>query len=284
MPDDPGVERPDSETYPLWYYRKFQEDLDDGGAELWHDTVTAKGVRDFRNTQFWQNLQGQLSVWENDYSAEHDSYPLLSGEQPKEMEFKSYESTVNKSFRWNVLGNQLWPAPPRDGPGSAPRVLDVDPDDVRFWFGPHNWITEFPDIFRVRFIATYFDGARYLAEKILELARECGSLSAEIRYVASPDGYHAIHVRFYHPLTYLDFENRVSTTESVCLEIQVTTTIQATIGRMLHRVYEEWRKKEPAAAWQWDHQSSEFAVNYLGSTLHHLEGMIVVARQQGGAS
>ena len=69
----------------------------------------------------------------------------------------------------------------------------------------------------------------------------------------------------------------------VRLEVQVTTTIQATISEMLHRVYENWRLTGPPPDWEWDHRNPAFSVNYLGSTLHYLEGMIVMARDQGRA-
>ena len=284
MPDDPSIAKPTFETYSQWYDRKFQEDLYDGSAEQWHENVSVKGVRDLQEIAFWKELHKHLLCWEDSFKAEHDNYPLLAGNQPETIQYKLYESTVNKAFRWNVRDNELWPNPPKDGPRSESWIQDRDPDDIQCWFGPHNWVKEFPDIFRVRLIATYFDGARYLAERIYELAKELGTPPPKIRYLAAPDGYHAIHVWVYHTITILDYETRGFVTTQVCFEIQVTTTIQETIGRMLHRVYEEWRLHEPPDAWQWDHRNSAFAVNYLGSTLHHLEGMIVVARQQGGAS
>ena len=60
----------------------------------------------------------------------------------------------------------------------------------------------------------------------------------------------------------------------------MTTAIQATISDVLHRVYEEWRLSGPPENWEWDYRDPAFSVNYLGSTLHYLEGMIVLARGQ----
>ena len=51
---------------------------------------------------------------------------------------------------------------------------------------------------------------------------------------------------------------------------------------MLHRVYEKWRLSGTPLNWEWDYRNPAFSVNYLGSTLHYLEGMIVLARDQEG--
>ena len=277
-----GLERPDYESYMDWYSRTFQDDLDDGRAEQWHEQVTVKGVNDLRGSLFWTELQNQLPVWNAIFKAEHDDYDLLAPDQPKDIGSKSFRSSVNKAFRWNILNNEVWGLPPEKRPSSAPSDGDPDPEDVAYWYGPHNWIQDFPDVFRIRLVSMYFDGVRFLAEKVRELAESTTDKLPELRYIASLDGYHAAHIWVYHPLTVLDYDTRDFVSVQVRLEIQVTTTIQAAIVQMLHRVYEDWRVNGVPDAWEWDYENPAFSVNYLGSTLHYLEGMIVMARQQGG--
>ena len=280
MPED--LERPDYETYLDWYNRRFQDDLNDGRAEQWHEQVTVKGVNDLRGSLFWTELQDQLPVWNAIFKADHDNYDLLAPDQPRDIGSKSFRSSVNKAFRWNVLNNDAWDLPPEKCPSSVPSGGDSDPEDVAYWYGPHNWIQDFPDVFRIRLVTMYFDGVRFLAEKVRELAEGTTDRLPELRYIASLDGYHAAHIWVYHPLTVLDYESRDFVSVEVRLEIQVTTTIQAAIVQMLHRVYEDWRVNGVPDAWEWDYENPAFSVNYLGSTLHYLEGMIVMARRQGG--
>ena len=236
-------------------------------------------------SDFWQQLQTSLLAWDASFRAGHEGYPLLVvAQQPQQIEKKLFESVVNKSFRWNVLENSDWPDPPRESPSTASKLGERDSDDPQLWFGPNNWLDDFPDIFRVRLTTTYFDGVGYLAEKVRELAEQTTSATPKLRFLASLDGYHAAHLWVYHELDTFDYETRDPVSVQVRLEVQVTTTIQATISKMLHGVYENWRLIGRPLDWEWDHQSPAFSVNYLGSTLHYLEGMIVTARNQGRTS
>ena len=275
------IDKPTYEDYTNWYNRKFQSDLDDGAAEQWYETVTDAGIIRLNNSDFWQHIKSQLSSWNAAYSADHNGYPLLiEGEQPVSVGKKSFQSVLNKSFRWNILENNRFPNPPERSPSTAYSGDDYDPDDPDRWFGPSNWLVDFPDIFRTRLTTVYFDGVGYLAEQIMELANLTTSKPPEVHFRASLDGYHAGHLWVYNQLNTLSYENRESVSLQVRLEIQVTTTIQATISKMLHRIYEDWRLTGAPLNWEWDHRSPAFSVNYLGSTLHYLEGMIVAARDQ----
>jgi hypothetical protein len=282
MPDDVEVGRPNHEVYLDWYRDRFGDDLNDGRAEQLYEQVTVKGVNDLQGSRFWTELQDNLPVWNAIFKAEHDGYDLLAPDQPKIIGAKSFESSVNKAFRWNVLNNDEWDRPPPRRPSTAPESIEVDPEDVRYWYGPHNWIQDFPDVFRIRLVSMYFDGVRFLAERVRGLAETTTDHPPELRYIASLDGYHAAHIWVYHTLTVLDYDSRDFVPVQLRLEIQVTTTIQAAIVQMLHRVYEDWRVNGVPDSWEWDYENPAFSVNYLGSTLHYLEGMIVVARQQGG--
>ena len=284
MPND-FSDKPSYEDYTRWYEEWLGDDLESGKAEKWYELVTDAGIKRLQEAVFWQELQTRLTDWDTNYKANHEGYPLFGPtEQPKEISKKTFRSALNKSFRWNVLNNDNWPDPPEKLPSTAPESEDRDSQDPQLWFGPHNWLTDFPDIFRTRLTTTYFDGVGYLAENIKEIAEQNTLASPCLRLLASDDGYHAAHLWIYHHLDILDYEYRDPVSVPVRLEIQVTTTIQATITEMLHRVYEDWRITGPPPGWQWDQYNPAFSVNYLGSTLHYLEGMIVVARDKGRTS
>ena len=281
MPSDYHFDKPSLEDYPGWYGDRFQDELDSGRAEDWHQLVTEVGAPRMQSSEFWKGLQANLSEWDMDYQATHDGYPLFGIIQlPDRIETKSFESCVNKAYRWNVLENENWSGPPRRLPSSAPSEEYTDSSDSRNWYGPNNWVTDFPDIFRVRIVATFFDGVHFLSSKIADLAEETTPRSSEVRFRAAQDGYHAAHVSVYHDLRLPEYEDGEVLNKRVKLEIQVTTAIQATISDVLHRVYEEWRLSGPPENWEWDYRDPAFSVNYLGSTLHYLEGMIVLARGQ----
>ena len=283
MTMDPSDRLP-YEDYIRWYDREFGDNLGSGIAEQWYETVTDDALRSLEGSRFWKQLPANLEDWNSAFTADHGGYTLFepTTRHPNEISKKPFDSVINKSYRWNVFENENWPDPPRRAPSTATDLEERDRQDQRFWFGPHNWLTDFPDIFRVRLTTTYFDGVRYLADRIRDLAEQSTPQLPEVRLRAAHDGYHAAHVKIFHPLDTVDYENGDPISIHVQLEVQVTTTIQDTINKMLHRVYEAWRMTGPPQNWEWDHRSSAFAVNYLGSTLHYLEGMIVMARDEGG--
>ena len=279
MPND--SEKISYEEYVDWYEGSFLVNLESGKSERWHEIVTRDGRQMLEDSAFWQQLQTGLRDWDVAFRAEHGDSPLLVlTQQPKQIETKTFNSTLNKAFRWNVLENDDWRDPPRKGPFSSLEITDRDPEDVRLWFGPHNWLVDFPDIFRVRLISSYFDGVKYLAQEIKQLAEKTTPMAPELKMKASHDGYHAAHVLVYHHLDTFPYDSMDLTSIPIRLEIQVTTTIQTSIIDLLHSVYEDWRLNGAPPNWEWDQDNPAFAVNYLGSTLHYLEGMIVMARDQ----
>lgn len=281
MPNN-SSDKPSYEEYVGWYSDLLGDDLEGGVAEQWYEQVTDEGTRTWEASEFWRKLRSNLEAWEARFKADNDDYFLFGAtQQPKHICTKSYGSVLNKSYRRNVLQNKNWPDPPEKPPSTAPKRQEPDPEDPNWWFGPHNWLIDFPDIFRTRLTTTYFDGVGYLAERVQELAEQTTSEPPCLRLRALQDGYHAAHVLIYHDLETPDYENGSHGSVLARLEIQVTTTIQTTISEMLHRVYEDWRVNGPPPDWQWDYDNSAFQVNYLGSTLHYLEGMIVVAREKG---
>ncbi len=283
MTNDYNPDKPTFENYAEWYYKKVLISLDDGGTEKWYNIVTDAGCQNLQESPFWTALKCSLDNWNAAFVAEHEGYQLLeSSQQPQRIEKKSFQSAVNKSFRWNVVDNPLWSKPPSQLPSTAPPdPEDRFDDDPQMWYGPNNWLTDFPDVFRIRLIATYFDGVRYLADKVEKLAEQITSKPPEVQFNPSADGYHAAHIRVHHELETLTFPQRDDIMVEARLEIQIVTAIHDSISSMLHKVYEDWRLNGPPRDWQWDHENLAFSVNYLGHTLHYLEAMIVNARNQG---
>ena len=286
MPDSlSGDDRPKSqEEYIAWYNREFDESLDSGQPEQWYSQVTRSGHQILEESEFWKHLLGTIRLWDHEFRSDNDNFPLLAHELSKEIGVKKFNSAVNKSFRLNVVANKKWPAPPEPSPRTAAEAREDNPKDVLRWYGPHNWLTEFSDIFRTRLVASYFDGVRYLADKAKELAERTTLHPPELCLIAQQDGYHAAHLLVHHELTVDDFRTREFVSAPVRLEIQITTDIQVKIITLLHGVYERWRVHGAPSGWQWDYGSNAFAINYLGSTLHYLEGMMVRARDENGGS
>ena len=281
MTDDRNDERPRLDEYLSWYEEQFGDDLNSEQPQQWYQKVTDVGRLELERSEFWKQLQGILPQWDSAFRATHDNYELLAPDQPENIRIKTFDSAIIKAFRLNVLDNEKWPDPPAPPPSTGLAVANPTSEDVRRWFGPHNWLTDFHDIFRTRLVAFYFDGVKHLAERVKELAQQTTTAPTEFRMIASPDGYHAAHLVVQHELTTFEYDTGDLVPVPVRLEIQVTTAIQANIIDLLHRVYEDWRVNGRPPAWQWDYESPAFAVNYLGTTLHYLEAMIVIARDKG---
>ena len=267
------------DDYVEWYSEEFSENLTGGSAAQWYEEVTADAVSGWKKSDFWQSLRARIGQWNRSFAREHDRYTLFE-ETPliERIETKPFRSVLDKSLRLNVLANKIWPLPPKKLAKDGSANEDPDPEDPQSWYGPHNWLQTFPDIFRIRLIPTYMDGVRYLADKLKNLAVETTRKTPKLRFRHSNDGYHAVHLSVYHELEAFDYENSDPTSVTCCLEIQVTTTIQATISRMMHDLYADSRLSVPRRDWAWNYRDPSFSVNYLGSTLHYLEGMIVAAR------
>ena len=284
MPGKFGDDPPEGEQYAEWYQDEFDDDLEGGIVEDWFQDLTDLGRDRWEKSDFWVLLMRNLDRWDEEFRDRNKGYPLLGPVRPEGILAKSLQSTVNKSFRWNVFENSNWPYPPRSKRRPSTVSVDTVPDreDKDQWYGPRNWFSDFPDIFRVRLITTYFDGVTFLAEKIEELAARNTSDAPKVETVASHAGYHAIHVDVSMDMTLRQYEYRDSIEIPVHLEVQVITSVQESIMRMLYDVYASSRSRGRSEEWEWNHTSPEFSVNYLGNALHYLEGMIVVARDQSG--
>jgi hypothetical protein len=223
--------------------------------------------RAFAGLPFWTGLkQGRLRDFEEEYQLVHRGYPLLLQPDLPDLQTKSYESLIGKTFRINVLRNRNWPGEPMLRGKKA-------------WILPRHWFNTINDLVRTCFVVKYFDGVKFLAS---QLAEECEQVGLRCSTVleARDEGHYAAHlyVSYDCEITSLSWQPEIISTTA---ELQITTQVQDVIRTMLHRLYERSREQPvPAGDWKWDHSSSEFATNYLGHILHYLEGMIVEVRDK----
>ena len=278
-------DRPQSiREFQDWYMLEFDERLEeqDRGLKNWYDYNCDEGTDVLKESLFWKGLQRARPRFERLYKARHGPSTLWASElQPTKIGFKPLVSAIDKSYRRNVVENkEPWPTPPKlKWPNGEENGLQ-DYKDVRLWVGPRNWLTEFSDIYRVRFIANYIDGVLFLTERIKELAENEGQSECSVDLKNTPNGYFAAHLDIRQPLVLLDFETREEREETVTLEVQITTAIQSTLLEIQHELYSLSRLNPDPTTWQWKYNDAEFQVNYMGSTLHLLEGMMVRARDE----
>ena len=62
--------------------------------------------------------------------------------------------------------------------------------------------------------------------------------------------------------------------------MQLCTQIQEVLRLLTHDLYRKRRVEPlvPGYRWQWDCESDEFVLNYLGHMLHYADGMIMNSR------
>ena len=211
-------------------------------------------------SSYWLELKSNLIEY-NDQYALSTKYPLLS-QMDLQLQIKSFDSFLDKTFRINVIHNRNWPDPPNYG-----------------WILENNWFTKINDIIRSLIVVKYLDGVDFLLKQFEALCTNCGLESAK-RLEARDDGYYAAHF-------YLKNIVEIPTPEWITIkvpfqvEIQITTQLQEVIRKLLHSYYENKRKMpySPDQSWKWDYASNEFSATYLGHILHYIEGLIVQTRE-----
>lgn len=233
-----------------------------GRARTRYDTVTSRISAQFQASSFWRELSGDLPDYDSQYRLD-TQYPLFIELAAPKIQIKPFASLVQKTFRKNVRDNERWPDEPEGG-----------------WIVPDNWFSRINDIIRTLFVVKYLDGVDFLTRKIGSLCEQQGQ-PCDAFLEAREEGYYAAHLYtkqgFEIPSVTWDTE-RVE----VQIELQITTQLQEVIRRLLHKYYEERRKRprrDPEFRWQWDYKSDEFVAAYLGHILHYVEGMIMEIRE-----
>ena len=252
------------EEYKKWLKKKRGIEISDE-VKRHYSSVTERIKNDFDNSEFWTQLTKNLKEYGAEYytAKKYDLFMPVMPEFETELYIKSFKSFFRKTFRKNVVENKNWPKKPEEG-----------------WILPNNWFTRINDIIRTIFIVKYLDGVRFMKEKISSLCGQC-SMKSEEHWEAREEGYYAVHLytkqEFEIPRIGLGTEKI-----NVNIEIQITTQLQEAIRKLLHKYYEKKREemREEDVKWQWNYESDEFILNYLGHILHYVEGMIMDIREK----
>jgi len=249
------------DEYKKWLKEKHEIEITDK-TQNYYDSVVSKIKLDLEKSDFWIQLNKKLVEYEGDYLAE-TGYNLLTHGFKLELHKKTFDSFLLKTFRKNIIENKCWPDEPKDK-----RVL------------PSNWYSMINDTIRTLFEVKYLDGVEFMINKVKSICDE-HSMGCKVSFEATEEGYYAAHL-----YTRKIFEIPKATWDTewidVSIEIQITTQIQEVIRKLLHKYYEETRKKleKEDIKWQWNYKNDEFTANYLGHILHYVEGMIMEIREK----
>lgn len=248
------------EHYQEWLRSAHGVEIERAGS--YYELVSSHVKEKFEASDFWTGMQQLLAELDERYFLRTD-YRLLHDRGVPKLFVKDFDAFLVKTFRRNILENDLWPNPPEGG-----WVLDPD------------WLSSANDIVRTLFVVKYLDGVADLAEGLKNYAAGQG-IELELSLQARIEGYYAAHLHgqfeFEIPRRDWDTERRKFT-----IELQITTQLQELIRRLTHKFYEERRIRVsgPPRIWQWDYESDEFVSNYLGHILHYVEGMIMDVRKK----
>jgi hypothetical protein len=213
-----------------------------------------KARADFISGPIWPKLIRELAEFNDQYLG-LTGYPLLMTGPSPEIQIKPFDSFILKTFRKNIIQNKCW-------------------------LIPTNCFSQVNDLLRTLLVVKYLDGVHFLIENIQGFCKARGT-ECRMSFEAREDGYYAGHtyVRQAFEIPKLTWDTE---TIEMSVEIQITTQLQETIRRLLHKHYEKRRvtSRKEKEHWQWDYKSDEFAANYLGHILHYVEGMIMEVREK----
>ncbi len=250
-------------TYDAWVLKELDIDLtlDTQIRQYDNDIVTAKST--VTSHPFFQNLAGFVEDCCMDYKDQVGA-DLLMNKFELSIVSKTYKSSINKSYRMNIVLNKNLPGPPSSG-----------------WISPENWYEELNDLLRTRITCKFIDGPQYLSNRLTEYAATHG-LDLNFRSQQKDGGYYAYHcyVHIDVPLLKHSATGRVVYDVKMSVEIQLTTQLQEVLYDLTHPIYEALRVKpeQDPSAWKWDYKSDRFKSGYMGHTLHMLEAIILEIR------
>lgn len=253
----------DFEKYKKWLEKEFPE-WPLKKAEMNFHSVTQSALVEFSASPFIASVRDELSNWNDLYYREKKGYYLFPISVPNiELQLKTFNSALDKTFRKNVINNPQW---------------DKEPDGG--WISPENWFESIHDLVRTQIIVKYMDGVEYLVQKLIQLSESLG-VKHTVELEARSAGYYAAHFYIYLPFTIptLKFDPKQVVMQ---LEIQITTQLQDAISKLTHERYVFNRSRQSSdESWRWDYQHENFKPSYLAHVLHFIEGMILEIRDQG---
>ena len=228
-------------------------------TQRWYKSNATAALNAASAHPFFRDLDSLLRSATVAYKEKYNTGLMMQGSL--ELQIKSYESALQKSFRINISRNNKFPAPPKDG-----------------WLTPDRWFERLNDIVRGMLVAKYIDGPGFLLSRFQQHAEEVG-LQSHSATPYSENGYYAHHFYVHIPveITTTSWEG---TFVQMSTEIQVTTQLQEVMRALTHRFYSQEKERQREDNWKWDYSSDKFKASYLGHTLHLLEGIIVELRRR----
>lgn len=245
--------------YQSWLHDEHK--VDSAKQENHYKGAVDQIKQQFATCPFWGSIINSLPDIDANYQLTN-GVPLITGLNP-EIYKKPYESFLNKTYRINIIDNEAWPAPPKNG-----------------WLLPPDWYSQVGDIVRTTLVVRYLDGVQFLLDEIARLAKK-QDIELEYSLESRPEGYYAAHLSYKKEIELTTIEWGIES-RSIQFEIQITTGVKQLIKSLLHKHYEEQRIRpaRDTSDWQWDYKSEEFVANYLGHVIHYIEGMIVEVRDR----
>lgn len=263
----PGCKPPATiDDYISWAKEYLGVDFNSDYNRKTYDMSVTYVHNEASNHAFFRGIAQFLEASQEDYRKKEKA-DLFMAKPTVTLLKKSYESMVNKSFRYNVIWNTKFP--------SVPTYDWVTPDE---WLTPDNWFSRINDSVRTTIVCKFIDGPRFLTERLTEYAAEC-KLVSRCKSQQKDDGYYAYHFYIKIPVSMIDKDKEVVTV-NVDVEIQLTTQLQEVLCQIMHLYYEDIRirKSSDPSSWKWEFGSNRFRAGYLGHTLHLLEAIILDIR------
>jgi ppGpp synthetase/RelA/SpoT-type nucleotidyltranferase len=240
-------------NYEQWLARFYSYDR--GTSEAEYNATAALLQQTFSESPLWARLWQGIRTAGDTYRIRTGLDLLSSTDQPKLVR-KSFTSFLEKTFRRNI----------RREVGDALLI-------------PSNWLEQINDIVRTFLVVKYLDG---VDTAVNALKAVCAQMHVPCvpEYKCNTDGYYAAH-------TYIKVPIDVPLTAGVRtlhldVELQITTQLQEVLRKLSHPDYEKRRLAfaTPDVPWQWRYRDTEFFLNYLGHTLHNIEGIIMDVRRR----
>lgn len=253
------------DEYFQWANTTLRSDFTDAKNRRVYEANLDNCYNAISEHRFFKGLQSELEKWAAEYTSITQSILLMEKDPPKLIK-KPYSSSVDKSFRINVLWNDMFPESPKNG-----------------WVTAENLYYYFNDLIRCCIVCKFIDGPRFVTDKLMKYAKERG---LERRHYSQgrDEGYYAHHYYVKFPVRLFD-RNWQEMDSAFEVEIQVTTQLQDVLRSLTHDFYEKSRLSpdEDSSKWKWDFTSNRFRVGYLSHTLHLLESIILESRNKVAA-
>ncbi len=126
------------DEYKKWLKEKHGFEISDR-TKTHYESVTSIIKQNLEKSDFWSQLTENLKEYNEEYLVKTE-YSLLTPVFKPELDLKSFDSFLLKTFRKNILENKRWP----DEPEAE-------------WILPNNWFTKINDIIRTLFVVKYLD-------------------------------------------------------------------------------------------------------------------------------